>query len=239
MKALTPPGLARSRQVSPLAPLCRPNIPSPNTTWLRTSLCPSPQRLRSGLVRGPGFTQDPQARQSRPPNRVRCPTGCPFASGCFPPRLAATQLPSASCDVTSHGKDSHLADKASSRTHGPRLGGRGTAMCKRHGLAPRTTLCSGLEPGPRGASTCSEPEEIGATPMAPPRDCRPYGRNASTVTPQEQPPCPCRGRSQPLFPPAPRPTLCGAPWPKRDRLRRSPWHRRRPPSRACRCRCGR
>ena len=29
-----------------------------------------------------------------PPNRVRQPTGCSFASGCSPPRLAATQLPS-------------------------------------------------------------------------------------------------------------------------------------------------
>jgi hypothetical protein len=42
------------------------------------------------------------------PKRVRHPAGCPFASGCFPPRLTATQLPSATYDVTSHGKDSHL-----------------------------------------------------------------------------------------------------------------------------------
>jgi len=36
-----------------------------------------------------------QARRSSPPNRVRYPTDRQFASGCSPPRLAATQLPSA------------------------------------------------------------------------------------------------------------------------------------------------
>ena len=36
-----------------------------------------------------------QARRSSPPNRVRYPTDRHFASGCSPPRLAATQLPSA------------------------------------------------------------------------------------------------------------------------------------------------
>jgi hypothetical protein len=35
------------------------------------------------------------SRGSSPPNRVRYPTDQPFASGCSPPRLAATQLPSA------------------------------------------------------------------------------------------------------------------------------------------------
>src|SRR4030095_4066699 len=34
-----------------------------------------------------------QARRSSPPNRVRYPTDRHFASGCSPPRLAATQLP--------------------------------------------------------------------------------------------------------------------------------------------------
>ena len=36
-----------------------------------------------------------QARRSSPPNRVRYPTDQQFALGCSPPRLAATQLPSA------------------------------------------------------------------------------------------------------------------------------------------------
>ena len=41
------------------------------------------------------FAMNEQARRSSPPNRVRHPTDRPFASGCSPPRLAATQLPSA------------------------------------------------------------------------------------------------------------------------------------------------
>jgi hypothetical protein len=66
---------------------------------------------------GPGFAINEQARRRTPPKRVRYPAGCAFASGCSPPRLAATQLPSASCVVTSHDQDSHSADKTSSRTH--------------------------------------------------------------------------------------------------------------------------
>jgi len=60
----------------------------------------------------------PWARRRIPPNRVRHPAGHPFASGCSPPRLTATQLPSASCDATSHDMDSHHADRADSQTHG-------------------------------------------------------------------------------------------------------------------------
>ncbi len=61
---------------------------------------------------GRGFAINEQARRNTPPNRVRHPTGCPFASGCSPPRLAATQLPSATYDVTSYGMDFHHADNA-------------------------------------------------------------------------------------------------------------------------------
>ena len=81
---------------------------------------PSHLSASVGPHQGPGFAMRSQARRHRPPNRVRHPTGYPFASGCSPPRLAATQLPSASCVVTSHGEDFHLTDKASSRTHDPR-----------------------------------------------------------------------------------------------------------------------
>ena len=38
---------------------------------------------------------NPQARRNTQPNQVRSPADRPFASGCSPPRLAATQLPSA------------------------------------------------------------------------------------------------------------------------------------------------
>jgi hypothetical protein len=41
------------------------------------------------------FAMNEQARRSSPPNRVRYPTDQQFASGCSPPRLTATQLPSA------------------------------------------------------------------------------------------------------------------------------------------------
>ena len=44
---------------------------------------------------GSGFTLYEEARRTTRPNRVRYPTDCMFASGCSPPRLAATQLPSA------------------------------------------------------------------------------------------------------------------------------------------------
>jgi hypothetical protein len=68
----------------------------------------------------PGFTLDEQARRYTPPNQVRHPTGCPFASGCSPPHLTVTQLPSATCDVTSHDVDFHHANNADSRTHSSR-----------------------------------------------------------------------------------------------------------------------
>ena len=41
------------------------------------------------------FALEEQARRHTPPNRVRHPADCQFASSCSPPRLAATQLPSA------------------------------------------------------------------------------------------------------------------------------------------------
>ena len=66
-----------------------------------------------------------QAHHSTPPKRVRYPTGCSFASGCSPPRLTATQLPSASKVVTSFGLDLHQPDNATSRTH--------SKTCLRHG----------------------------------------------------------------------------------------------------------
>ena len=62
---------------------------------------------------------DEQARRATPPKRVRHPAGCSFASGCSPPRLATTQLPSATCVTTSHRSDFHLPDKTTSRTHSP------------------------------------------------------------------------------------------------------------------------
>ena len=106
-----------ARQVSLLPPLCLQGIPPPTTWCARMPLCQSPQRIRSVPHGNPGFALHEQARRNTPPNRVRHPAGCLFASGCSPPRLAATQLPSATWVVTSHGVDSHHADRTASQTH--------------------------------------------------------------------------------------------------------------------------
>jgi hypothetical protein len=87
------------------------HVMPPNITFL------SP-RASGRFLADPGFATNEQARHCTPPNRVRHPAGCPFASGCSPPRLAATQLPSATCAVTSHDTDLHRADKRPvGRTH--------------------------------------------------------------------------------------------------------------------------
>ena len=70
------------------------------------------------------FAMNEQARRSSPPNRVRHPTDRPFASGCSPPRLAATQLPSATEFVAYSDTDFHRADVAPSRAHQSNLGRR-------------------------------------------------------------------------------------------------------------------
>ncbi len=99
------------RQVSPLTQPCRPDIPTSTTRAARWSLSQSSQRHR--LL--PGFATYEQARHSFTPNQVRHPTDCRFTSGCSPPRLAATQLPSITEPTTGSGTDFHRADKAPSR----------------------------------------------------------------------------------------------------------------------------
>jgi len=97
-----------ARQVSPVHPIAFwTSNPQPR--------CAPGQSRAYHLVRPagpfePGFARHEEARRYTPPNRVRIPTGCPFASDCSPPRLAATQLPSATCVVISHDTDSHRAD---------------------------------------------------------------------------------------------------------------------------------
>src|SRR5580704_9859379 len=51
------------------------------------SVAPAPSVL-------PGFTFPQQARRGYAPKRVRHPTDWQFTSGCSPPHLTATQLPS-------------------------------------------------------------------------------------------------------------------------------------------------
>ena len=72
-------------------------------------------RLR--VQRVSDFAMYEQARRSSPPNRVRYPTDRSFASGCSPPRFAATQLPSAMEFVASSNMDFHHANVAPSWAH--------------------------------------------------------------------------------------------------------------------------
>ena len=115
MRALTP-AAPRQRNRSLRSIRLPSGHPAPNHVMRPDVTCLSP-RASGRFLAVPGFATHEQARRHTPPNRVRHPTGCPFASGCSPPRLAATQLPSATCAVTSHGMDSHHADKSDSRTH--------------------------------------------------------------------------------------------------------------------------
>ena len=107
---------------------------TPNVAFTVTSARPA------GPAPTQAFATSEQARRYAMPKRVRHPTGYPFASGCSPPRLAATQLPSASYAVTTHGKDFHLADKASSRTHSPRPPSRGPGRRRDAALDPGSSL---------------------------------------------------------------------------------------------------
>ena len=104
--------IAPERQVSPLAPFCRPRILPSTTQAARRPLCQSPRRHRLF----PGFATNEQARHRLAPNQVRPPTDCGFTSGCSPLRLAATQLPSIAEPATGSGTDLHHAE-ASSRIH--------------------------------------------------------------------------------------------------------------------------
>ena len=92
MRALTPDPLRIAGQVSSLISHTRPDIPPP-TTWPARTAFPIANPNVSGV-----FQASPSPSRLAavsPPNRVRHPADCQFASGCSPPRLAATQLPSA------------------------------------------------------------------------------------------------------------------------------------------------
>ena len=103
-----------------------PCILSPNT-WraLSSLLCcpPSVTGFPDTFCQYPGldFTLNPQARRYARPNRVPHRTDCMFASGCSPPRLTATQLPSATGSGHLPEGDFHPSDRACSQAHGFRL----------------------------------------------------------------------------------------------------------------------
>ena len=82
-------------------------------------------RLPETGVSGLDFTLNEEARRYVRPKRVRFTTDCKFTSGCSPPRLAATQLPSAIGSGHLPREDLHLSDRACSQAHSsqPKLGG--------------------------------------------------------------------------------------------------------------------
>ncbi len=150
------------RQVSPLAPPCRPGIPSSTTRAARRSLCQSPQRQR--LL--PGFATNEQARHSVTPNQVRHPTDCRSTSGCSTPRLAATQLPSIAEPATGPGTDFHRADKASSRTHSfPRK--RESRRPKPPGGRGEASVSRAADPLSAGATRRRKPHTAPSMPLQP------------------------------------------------------------------------
>ena len=68
---------------------------------------------------GLDFTIGMKARRYVRPKRVRFTTDCRFASGCSPPHLTVTQLPSATGNGHFPEEDFHLPDRACSQAHIP------------------------------------------------------------------------------------------------------------------------
>jgi hypothetical protein len=111
------------QQVS-LVHTARPSMHSVTKHLARSAIAsplPTQRGRLPGLYPGLDFTLNPQARRYARPNRVRHPTDCMLASGCSPPRLAATQLPLATGSGHFPGGDFHPSDRACSQAHGFRL----------------------------------------------------------------------------------------------------------------------
>ena len=104
----------------------------------------------------PGFAMNEQARRTMPPKRVRYPAGCSFASSCSPPRIAATQLPSATCATTSHRTDFHPPDKATSQTHSSSLT-RGSRTPRDSADEPGSACTQGFSTGSRASWPTGSP----------------------------------------------------------------------------------
>ena len=91
MKALTPDHVT-TRTGLP-AYLAIPSRRSASNHVMRPDTASFANLQRVGRVSD--FATNEKARRNIPPNRVRYPTDRQFASGCSPPRLMTTQLPSA------------------------------------------------------------------------------------------------------------------------------------------------
>jgi hypothetical protein len=131
MDALTPVRKDCGPNRSPcLTSMNLPSIPSPSTpcrpskrVWFNFwayRASPSRRTARpqnSGDVRQLGFAINEQARHDSRPKRVCQPTDWMFTSGCSPPRLTATQLPSITkFRLTSAGTRTLLVHRARKRT---------------------------------------------------------------------------------------------------------------------------
>src|SRR5690606_6584611 len=110
----------------------------------------------------PGFVLDPQTRRSTPPNQVRYPTDRQFVSGCSPPCLTATQLPSTTRSWLASTRTSTALMRcplgrtdpglAPGRRRNSSLRRRPEARLPAHG-APLLCLDPGLAPGRRRTSS--------------------------------------------------------------------------------------
>ena len=117
--ALTAAARHLGPQLSPLISRTLPDV-APPTTWVaRMSFYPPKQRMR--CVSGFAFSQP--ARRHSLPNRVRFTAHRQFASGCSPPRFAATQLPSTTGPwLTPTWTLTMLCTRLHGRTRSPALG---------------------------------------------------------------------------------------------------------------------
>src|SRR5271168_1281345 len=89
MKALTPPGLTQPTGLT--AYFTHPSCHSDPNHAIRPMVAFAVASAPSAI---PGFAIIQQARHGYTPKQVRTPTDWQFASGCSPPRLTTTQLPS-------------------------------------------------------------------------------------------------------------------------------------------------
>ena len=198
MDALTPDGrlfgpmamnTVLSRRVSLLSLSCLPSVPSPTTPcrsdepsgvfFIGPAVGDFRRRRRVLADQSVlGFAIKTQARHGNRPNRVRQPTDRTFASGCSPPRLAATQLPSATENQTFPDGDSHPADTTTSQSHV--FDPEGIALSARHempGLHEPMAVRPRVKRPTRGSST----RRLTAVGCAP----------ASVVNPRGVSPCQC------------------------------------------------
>jgi hypothetical protein len=162
MRALTPRRLAHTGKASLLALLCRPSIPSPTTSWARTS----PSHPRRCVRPGVATQASSWDRELAAPQRrngfviLRAARSPPAAS--HPASRKTSQLDDAvACgymwrDLTWVGLSP--PDKATSQTHGPRLRGDDSGWVRAQSLACLAVdFFTGAEAGTNGRDDPNSP----------------------------------------------------------------------------------